>query len=82
MDPEEHPKFAAEPARPIGRREFVRHHLREARAKWERLTISDYARIVTTADLIAAAGCRYNLSPDQAMLDVDNWLKDIGLQGR
>jgi len=74
--------FAAEPPRTTGSREIVRHHLRDAQAKWERLTVSDYARIVTTADLIAAVGSRYSLSADEAKLDVDNWLSDIGLHER
>lgn len=74
--------FAGETARTPSSRQIVRHHLRDAQAKWERLTVSDYARIATTADLIVAVASRYRLSPDAAKLDVDNWLKDIGFDDR
>jgi hypothetical protein len=68
-----------EPVRTTGGHQIVRHYLAAAQAKWERLTVSDYARIATTVDLVSVVRERYSLSPDEAKRDVDRWLKDIGL---
>jgi hypothetical protein len=69
-----------EPVRTTGGHQIVRHHLAAAQAKWERLTVSDYARIANTTDLIAAVEDRYSLQPGQAKRDVDLWLLDVGAQ--
>jgi hypothetical protein len=64
---------------PTDGHQIVRHHLNGAQAKWERLTVSDYVRIATVADLIAAVAKRYSLTPALAKQDVEGWLRDVGL---
>ena len=53
-------------------------HLSAAQAKWERLTASDYAGITSVAELIAAVEALYSLPHDQAKVDVELWLRDVG----
>ena len=62
--------------------EIVTHRLGDAQAKWDRLTMSDYKRVRTARDLIAAVKERYSLPHEQARRDVENWLNDVGLQNR
>jgi len=51
--------------------------LRTAQAKWDRLTVSDYAEIRTIPDLIARLAHRYSLPYEQARRDVEIWAKDM-----
>jgi hypothetical protein len=53
------------------------HRLRTAQAKWERLTVSDYAEIRTLPELIARLQQRYGLSHEQARRDVEIWARDM-----
>ena len=54
--------------------------LNAAQAKWDRLTVADYAAIRTVDALIAAVEIHYSLPHDQARRDVEFWLRDVGLQ--
>jgi|SoiMethySBSTD1v2_1073268.scaffolds.fasta_scaffold5117523_1 hypothetical protein len=49
--------------------------MRSAQAKWDRLTVEDYAEIRTIPDLIARVIQRYNLPYEQALRDVEIWAK-------
>jgi hypothetical protein len=49
--------------------------MRSAQAKWDRLTIDDYAEVRTVGDLVARIVRRYSLSYEQAMRDVEIWAK-------
>lgn len=53
--------------------------LNAAQAKWDRLTVADYAAITTVSALIAAVEDHYSLPHDQATRDVEFWLRDVGL---
>ena len=48
-----------------------------AQAKWDRLTIEDYAGVRTVGDLVARIVQRYGLSYEQAVRDVEIWAKAI-----
>jgi hypothetical protein len=52
---------------------FAGSHMREAQAKWGRLTESDLAEIRTKAQLIARVEERYSLPHDVAAEDVEIW---------
>lgn len=52
---------------------FHGHDLREAQARWSRLTTSDFGRIASEADLIDAVQERYGLPRDVAAQDVAMW---------
>jgi len=52
---------------------FAGRHMREAQAKWERLSLSDLAQIKTKAQLIALVEERYVLPHDVAAQDVEIW---------
>ncbi len=62
--------------------EIVTHRLHDAQAKWDRLTASDYKRVRTARDLIAAVKERYSLPHEQARRDVEIWLNDVGMSSR
>jgi hypothetical protein len=51
--------------------------MRSAQAKWDRLTIDDYADIRTIPDLVARVIQRYSLSYEQALRDVEMWAKAV-----
>ena len=53
--------------------------MHDAQAKWDRLTVADYAAIRTVDALIAAVEIHYSLPHDQATRDVEFWLRDVGL---
>ncbi len=53
-------------------------YLSAAQARWERLTASDYARIKSIDELIAAVAERYGLPRERARTDVSCWLSDVG----
>ena len=61
-----------------GCHETVVQHLGPAQARWERLSVSDYARVETAGDLIASVARRYSLPDEQAKLDVLSWLREVG----
>ena len=50
--------------------------MREAQAKWDRLSMSDFAQIKTKAQLIARVQERYALPHDVAAQDVEIWTMD------
>jgi hypothetical protein len=53
-------------------------HLADAQAKWDRLSVSDYAKISSIDELIAAVEAHYSLSHEEAKADVELWLRDVG----
>jgi hypothetical protein len=53
------------------------YRLRTAQAKWDRLTVADYAEIRTIPQLIARLQQRYSLPHEQAKRDVEIWAKDM-----
>ena len=52
---------------------FAGSHMRDAQAKWNRLTESDLAEIRTKAQLIARVEERYSLPHEVAAEDVEIW---------
>ena len=52
---------------------FAGRHMRDAQAKWDRLSMSDLAQIKTTAQLIARVEERYVLPHEVAAQDVEIW---------
>jgi len=58
--------------------EIGSRYLSAAQARWERLTASDYARIKSIDELIAAVAERYGLPRERARTDVRCWLSDVG----
>jgi hypothetical protein len=52
---------------------FAGSNMRDAQAKWDRLTESDLAAIRTKAQLIARVEERYSLPHDVAAEDVEIW---------
>jgi hypothetical protein len=55
---------------------FAGRNIRNVQAKWERLSMSDLARIKTKAQLIACVEERYGLPPELAAQDVETWNRD------
>jgi hypothetical protein len=55
---------------------FAAHHMKDAQAKWERLTTSDLAQVKTKAQLIARVQERYCLPHEVAAEDVEIWALD------
>jgi len=55
---------------------FAGRHMRDAQAKWDRLSMSDLAQIKTKAQLIAQVEERYGLPHDVAAEDVEIWRLD------
>ncbi|MCB5176234.1 MULTISPECIES: CsbD family protein [Microvirga] len=55
---------------------FMGRNLRDAQAKWSRLTPSDLDQIKTKAQLIARVQERYCLPHEVAAEDVDIWGQD------
>jgi hypothetical protein len=79
---EEDPMGTSGLAQRTGGLDIVTHRLGDAQAKWDRLTASDYKRVRTVRDLIAAVKDRYSLPHEQARRDVETWLKEVGLTPR
>jgi ribosome-binding protein aMBF1 (putative translation factor) len=52
---------------------FAGRHMRDAQAKWDRLSMSDLAQIKTKAQLIARVEERYVLPHEVAAQDVEIW---------
>jgi hypothetical protein len=52
---------------------FAGRHMRDAQAKWDRLTVSDLHQIRTKAQLIARVQERYCLPHEVAAEDVEIW---------
>jgi hypothetical protein len=52
---------------------FAGRHMRDAQAKWDRLSLSDLAQIKTKAQLIARVEERYVLPHEVAAQDVEIW---------
>ncbi|MGO4526833.1 hypothetical protein AB4097_18470 [Microvirga sp. 2MCAF35] len=52
---------------------FAGRHMRDAQAKWDRLSMSDLAEIKTKAQLIARVEERYVLPHEVAAQDVEIW---------
>ncbi len=52
---------------------FAGRHMREVQAKWDRLSISDLAKIKTKAELIQRVQEQYGLPPEVAARDVEIW---------
>jgi hypothetical protein len=52
---------------------FAGRHMRDAQAKWDRLSLSDLAEIKTKAQLIARVEERYVLPHEVAAQDVEIW---------
>lgn len=48
-------------------------HMKDAQAKWERLTASDLESVRTKAELIARVQQRYSLPHEVAAQDVEIW---------
>jgi hypothetical protein len=55
---------------------FATHHLKDAQARWERLTPSDLAQVKTKAQLIARVQERYCLPHEVAAEEVEIWALD------
>ena len=52
---------------------FAGRHMRDAQAKWDRLSLSDLAEIKTKAQLITRVEERYVLPHEVAAQDVEIW---------
>ena len=55
---------------------FLKLHMRDAQAKWDRLTTADLEHIKTKAQLIGAVQERYVLPFEVAADDVEIWSLD------
>lgn len=55
---------------------FAGRHMREVQAKWDRLSMSDLARIRTKAQLVACVQAQYGLPHEVAAQDVEIWNLD------
>jgi hypothetical protein len=52
---------------------FAGRHMRDAQAKWDRLTPTDLEQVTTKAQLIARLQERYGLPHEVAAEDVEIW---------